>query len=118
MLFRSGSYSAIKSFVTVYTEALANELRGSVVNVTALLPGWVRTEFHSRAGIKGSSIPGFLWLTPERLVEECLRDVARGRPVSIPSKRFQVLVALARVAPRAAIHRVSSVLSSRRSRER
>ncbi len=112
------NYSAIKSWVNSYTEALHVQLEGTGVQVTLLAPGWVRTEFHSRAGIKGSSIPGFLWLTPERLVEECLRDVAHGRPVSIPSKRFQVLVALARVAPRAAIHRVSSVLSSRRSRER
>lgn len=112
------NYSAIKAWVNSYTEALHVQLRGSGVSVTLLAPGWVRTEFHSRAGIKGSSIPGFLWLTPERLVEECLRDVARGRAISVPSRRFRVLVALARIAPRRAIHRVSEILSSRRSRER
>lgn len=112
------NYSAIKAWVNVYTESLAVQLRGTGVQVTLLAPGWVRTEFHARAGIKGSSIPGFLWLTPERLVEDCLRDVARGRVISVPSRRFTVLTFLARIAPRPVIHRISALLSSRRSRER
>ena len=86
-----GSYSAVKAWVTSYSEGLSVELRGTGVQVTALMPGWVRTEFHTRAGIKGSSIPGVLWLDADRLVEDCLRDVARGRPVSIPSKRWKVI---------------------------
>lgn len=111
------NYSAIKSWVNTYTESLHVQLRGTGVHVTLLAPGWVRTEFHARAGIKGSSIPGFLWLTPKRLVEECLRDVARNKVISIPSRRFEVLVALARIAPRRAIHRISALLSHRRSKE-
>lgn len=112
------NYSAIKAWVNTYTEALHVQLRGTGVHVTLLAPGWVRTEFHSRAGISGSSIPGFLWLTPQRLVEDCLKDVARNRVVSVPSLRFRILVALARIAPRPAIHAVSALLSSRRSKER
>ena len=52
-----GSYSAIKTWVTAYTESLANELHGTGVKVTALCPGWVRTEFHERANINIGSIP-------------------------------------------------------------
>ena len=44
-----GAYSSIKAWVITYTESLANELHGSGVTVTALMPGWVRTEFHQRA---------------------------------------------------------------------
>ena len=57
-----GSYSAIKAWVTVYSEGLANELRGTGVTVTALCPGWVRTEFHQRADINTRAIPEVLWL--------------------------------------------------------
>ena len=60
--FTMGDYSAIKAWVTTYTEGLSNELRGTGVQVTALCPGWVRTEFHERADISTGSIPSSLWL--------------------------------------------------------
>lgn len=112
------NYSAIKSWGLTFTESLAVRLAGSGVQVTSLAPGWVRTEFHQRAGISGSSIPDFLWLKPEDLVEECLRDVALGRNVSIPSFRFKVLAFLARIAPRRILHNVAAWFTARRNREK
>ncbi|GAA3706178.1 SDR family NAD(P)-dependent oxidoreductase [Microlunatus aurantiacus] len=109
-----GGYSAIKAWVTVYSEGLANELRGTGVQVTALCPGWVRTEFHQRADIKTSKIPDQLWLDAERLVSDCLTDVERHKVISIPSKRYQALILAARLAPRTAIRAVSRKLSSGR----
>jgi short-subunit dehydrogenase len=109
-----GSYSAIKAWATSYTEALAVELADTGVTVTALLPGYVRTEFHERAGINAAKIPGVLWLDADYLVARCLEDVARGRVISIPSVRWKVLIVLARLAPRPAIRAVSALLSSGR----
>lgn len=109
-----GAYSAIKAWVTVYTEALAGELAGSGVTATALCPGWVRTEFHDRAGIRTGSIPGMLWLDADDLVTACLADVAAGKVVSIPSWRYRVLMAAARHAPRSLIRAISRRLSSGR----
>ena len=88
-----GGYSAIKTWVTAYTESLANELYGTGVTVTALCPGWVRTEFHQRANINISSIPSVLWLDADRLVADCLQDAAAGKVISIPSKRYKILMA-------------------------
>ncbi|HJG92375.1 MAG TPA: SDR family NAD(P)-dependent oxidoreductase [Brachybacterium massiliense] len=116
-LVTQNNYSAIKAWVGNYSESLGVQLHGTGVQVTALMPGWVRTEFHSRAGIKGSSIPGVLWLDADRLVEDCLRDVARGKPVSIPSKRWKLIAAVLRTTPRGIVARLSAVLSHRRSRE-
>src|SRR5690625_3603480 len=95
-----GGYSAIKAWATSYSESLAVELRGSGVNVTALCPGWVRTEFHERAGLSTSAIPRQLWLDADRVVEEGLRDNARGVVISIPSRRYKMLMWFARHLPR------------------
>jgi short-subunit dehydrogenase len=109
-----GGYSAIKAWVVTYTEGLANELRGSGVQVTALCPGWVRTEFHERADIRTSKIPDQLWLDADRVVADCLADVARHQVVSIPSKRYKALILAARLAPRSAVRAASRKLSSGR----
>ncbi len=109
-----GSYSSIKAWVTSYTEGLSVELRGTGVGVTALCPGWVRTEFHDRAGIRSSSIPNFMWLDAEQLVSAALRDVDRGTVISIPTLRYRALIGLARLAPKSAIRSFSGAISSSR----
>lgn len=109
-----GNYSAIKAWVTSYTEGLAIELAGTGVTATALCPGWVRTEFHERADIGVGSIPDFLWLEADDLVADCLADVARGRVISIPSRRYQLLIGAARHLPRPALRAISQRLSSGR----
>jgi short-subunit dehydrogenase len=96
----SGTYSASKSYVTVFTEGLAAELKGTGVTATALCPGFTRTEFHQRAKLDMSSLPDFMWLRADRLVRECLDDVAKGRVVSVPGPQYKAIVAALRVIPR------------------
>jgi len=109
-----GSYSAIKAWVTTWSQSLSNEVGGSGVTVTALCPGYVRTEFHERADIRTSKIPGFLWLEVDRLVAKGLADAARGKVISIPSKRYQVGIFLVTHLPRRVGRAVSAKLTSRR----
>jgi short-subunit dehydrogenase len=109
-----GDYSAIKAWVSVYTESLAVELAGTGVTATVMAPGWVRTEFHDRAKINPSSIPGPLWLDADAVVAETLADVAKGKVVSIPSRRYKVLIFLARHFPRQAVRAVSGRINSSR----
>ena len=111
-----GGYSAMKSWVQTYTESLANELAGSGVTATVLMPGWVRTEFHQRAAIKSSSIPDSLWLDAEYLVRECLRDVDRGKVVSMPSIRYRPISWFLRHLPRGTVRSISRRISLSRSR--
>jgi short-subunit dehydrogenase len=101
---------------------LANELRGSGVTVTALMPGWVRTEFHQRVAPSGATadmgrggIPNVLWLDPELLVRECLRDVDKNRVISIPTIRYRFLSWLLKHLPDATVRAVSRRISLSRS---
>lgn len=112
--FTTGSYSAIKAWVTAFTQSLAVELRDSGVRVTALLPGWVSTEWHSRAGVRTSSIPDWLWTKPQDVVRTALRDADRARVISIPTVRYRVIGWFARHLPMRAVRAVSSRISARR----
>ncbi|KZX20724.1 hypothetical protein [Rathayibacter tanaceti] len=74
----------------------------------------MRTEFHERAAMDTSSIPSFLWLDADAVVEEFLRDVARGSVVSVPSWRFGVPMAVVRHLPGPLVRRLSAAVSARR----
>lgn len=109
-----GSYSAIKSWVTVFSEALSVELAGTGVLVTAVCPGFVHTEFHDRARMNMSALPDALWLDANQVVTGALRDLAAGRTVSVPSVTYKAVTAGLTLVPRAAVRRVSGLLAQRR----
>jgi uncharacterized protein len=113
--FSIGGYSAVKAWVTAYTEALAVELAGTGVTATAVCPGFVHTEFHDRADLDMSMLPAAGWTDVEDVVRLGLRDAARGRVVSVPTLRYRTVSGLARHAPRAVIRRVSrGVMAARK----
>ena len=72
-------YAATKAYVTSFTEALHEELRGTGVRATALCPGLTRTEFIevSRGGQAANSYPSMAWLSADEVAAEGLRDTAR-----------------------------------------
>lgn len=94
-----GTYGASKAWVVRFTEGLSHELHGSGVRFLALCPGFVRTEFHARAGMDASRLPSWAWLDADAVIAAALRDLARGRTISVPSARYKVAVSLARHVP-------------------
>lgn len=110
----TGDYSAVKAYTRVYSEALSNELRGTGVTVTALCPGWVRTEFHERAGIRTATIPGWIWVDAERVARDSLADAAAGRVVSIPTRRWKLARFALDLLPRSAVRSLSRILARSR----
>jgi short-subunit dehydrogenase len=103
---RSPSYGADKAWVTSFTEGVATSLRGTGVHAMALCPGYVRTEFHERAGIDVGARRGPFWLEPARVVDDCLTDLARGRVISVPSRQYRAVAAAADLLPRGLVRRL------------
>ncbi|MEU6317040.1 SDR family oxidoreductase [Streptomyces sp. NPDC047009] len=103
-----GTYGASKAWVVQFTQGAARDLAGSGVRLMALCPGFVRTEFHERAGMGTDNIPGWMWLDADNVVTAALADLARGRTVSIPDPRYKALMSVVKVTPRALLGGISS----------
>ncbi|MGV1004823.1 MAG: SDR family NAD(P)-dependent oxidoreductase [Candidatus Nanopelagicales bacterium] len=103
----TGTYSAAKAWVTVFTESLAGELAGTGVTATVVCPGFTRTEFHGRAGMSMKSVPSGAWLDAADVVREALAAAAAGKAVSVPSRRYKTLVGALHLIPRPLIRRAT-----------
>jgi short-subunit dehydrogenase len=94
-----GTYSAAKAWVTSFSESTHAAVRDRGVRVMAVCPGFVRTEFHERAGIDVGDRTGPMWLDADRVVRDSLHDLRRGRAVSVPSAQYKVLSGALRHVP-------------------
>ena len=103
----SGTYSAAKSWVTVFSESLNRQSDGSGVNVIAVCPGYVRTEFHDRAAMNMTKVPGWMWLTPQQVVDQALRDAKKNKAISVAGLQYKTLGLFVRTAPRWVIRQMS-----------
>jgi short-subunit dehydrogenase len=113
---RGSTYSASKAWVIAFSEGLANGLGGSGVGVHALCPGFVRTEFHARAGIDMAKTPSFLWLEVDDVVRDTMADVAKGKVVIVPGLQYKALTTGGRVVPRNLVRAMTKVVGRGRGR--
>ena len=101
-----GTYSAAKSYLTVLSESLNTELKGTGVIVSALCPGFTRTEFHQRGRMKMKGLPRFMWLNADKLVAQSWKDAQAHQPVSVPGWQYKLLVAIVSIAPRSFVRQI------------
>ena len=101
-----GTYSAAKSYLTVFSESLHTELRGTNVKISALCPGFTRTEFHARGRMKMTALPKFMWLNSDELVNKSWKYAKANRVICIPGWQYKILSAIARNAPRPIVRKV------------
>ncbi|UOE43547.1 SDR family NAD(P)-dependent oxidoreductase [Agromyces larvae] len=102
------TYGACKGWLISFSRWANGRYRPDGVTTTAICPGFTHTNFHERMGVAPGEegVPGPMWLDAKQVVREGLRDVARGKAVSVPSLRYRVLVGLTKLAPPSVAARV------------
>ena len=113
---RGSTYSASKAWVIAFSEGLANGLEGTGVGVHALCPGFVHTEFHTRAGIDMAGTPSFLWLEVDDVVRDTMAEVAKDKVVIVPGLQYKALTTGGRIVPRNLVRAMTKVVGRGRGR--
>jgi short-subunit dehydrogenase len=102
------TYAATKAFVNLFSDSLYEELRGTGVTITAVLPGYTRTQFHDRdraaRGVDASydefnSIPDFAWLSAEAVADAAVVATAQGKARCIPGLGYRLLAGVVTPIP-------------------
>ena len=101
-----GTYSSAKSYLTVFSEYLNNELKGTKVKVSALCPGFTRTEFHQRGKMRMTGLPNFMWLDANKLVAKSWSDAQKNKVVSVPGFQYKTLAIIAQYSPRPLVRKI------------
>jgi uncharacterized protein len=94
-----GSYSAHKAWGLSMARSLNATYKPRGIHVSAVAPGFTRTEFHQRMGINISAIPEFFWLSAPSVVKASVKAVEAGRAVTIPGFTYKALTAIAQIVP-------------------
>jgi short-subunit dehydrogenase len=115
-------YAATKAYVNSFSEALRVELHGSGVNVLALCPGPVETEFGQVAsrptGTRKFAAPKGLAVSKEDVVRETLAAMARGQGRLIPGLAVRLVMLVAESTPRWIMRLFFPMFSGQFRRER
>ncbi len=102
-----GTYSAHKAWLVNLSQWASWHYADAGIQVMALCPGFVRTEFHQRGQMDVSGVPRWMWLKADPLVADALADLERGKSLSVPSLRYKVLTFIARNSPTALVARIA-----------
>ena len=94
-------YPGAKGLMIKFSQALDVEYRARGLKVTAICPGFTKTEFADAAGIQSlmDAAPRALWQSPEQVVETAIRGNQRGRVVVVPGWHNQLAAALMQTLP-------------------
>jgi len=103
----AATYGATKAFVTSFSESLAAEVKGRGVHVTALCPGFTRTDGRGRSGVTPAALA---WLDADQVARAGLEAVAAGRVLSVPGAQYKSAVSLSRVVPRAVVRSAAAAV--------
>jgi uncharacterized protein len=100
-------YAASKAYLIKFSQSLALENQPRGVNVSALCPGFTRSEFHDVTGTRTlmNKMPDFMWQTAEEVVQQGIAAVERGDAVYVTGRVNRTIKAMFKLMPdRLALH--------------
>lgn len=100
-------YYASKAYVLSFSEAIAEELRGSGVSVTCLCPGATETGFQARAGMGNVPLFRIAVADAASVAKAGYDGMMREKTLVIPGLKNKILAASNRFAPRKLITKIS-----------
>ncbi|HOX56112.1 MAG TPA: SDR family oxidoreductase [Candidatus Paceibacterota bacterium] len=105
-------YYATKAYVLSFSEALAEELAGTGVSVTAVCPGPTATNFGTVANMRTLGMVKKVSMTAEAVARLGHRAFRRGKAVAVTGLRNQIPAFLVRVVPRAVVRKITKRLNN------
>lgn len=102
------TYAATKAFVLSYTRGLRWELRDRRIKLMAVCPGWVGTDFFNRAATADSDAVTYFnkVYTPEAVVKTALRDMKKGKDVSVHGLSVKMQVLAVKLLPHSLVMKI------------
>ncbi|MGD1933149.1 MAG: SDR family NAD(P)-dependent oxidoreductase [Candidatus Phaeomarinobacter sp.] len=106
-------YGASKAFLIKMSESLSLENEGTGVHVTALNPGFTRSEFHTTAGVQETvdRMPEWMWMQAPDVVAEAFEASEKGLAQCVPGRANKFTAVVLRLFP----PRLALMLSRRRA---
>ena len=98
--YMQAMYTATKAFVSLFTESLNLELKGTGVRAQALCPGLTLSDFHEKLGLDVRKLAKkrvWLWkapMKPEEVVKKSLKCLKKNKVICIPGIHNKLIVVI------------------------
>ena len=94
-------YAPAKAFVIRFSQSLALETHGTGIHVTALCPGFTRTEFHDHGPMRAdiARLPSYMWMSAEKVAAQGFHAVERGDTLYVNGWLNRLIASAGKHAP-------------------
>ncbi len=106
----NATYAAGKAFVLSLSESLHVELDGTGVHVSAVCPGFTRTEIFDRGGVDVSQVPSPMWLDAHDVARAAVDGLEGNDAVVTPGSLWQAMRMASRLTPPPLARRMTPTL--------
>jgi short-subunit dehydrogenase len=108
-------YYAGKAYVISFSEAIADEVRGTGVTVTVLCPGATATGFQARAAADETMLFRMPMAKADTVAKAGIDGMMRGKTIVVPGISNKLVTLAPKIVPRRFLVRVSGKVIERRS---